>query len=432
MMWLRLYRGVLHPGLMLAMRCVALWSPKVRRGLEGRRRWREQLGEARLEADGRRIHIHAASVGEFEQAKPLIERLRADAKPMVITASFFSPSGFEQQGCYSLLDGACYLPFDRVEEVRAFFDHVAPDLIIIIRYDLWPVFLQEAKRRSVPSILVCGVLRESSARLLPVLRGFFRRLYDLLTAVHVVGAEDAAAFHRLGIHSPVVVSGDTRYDRVLARARAQADLSWIDTGLVAGRVTLVAGSTWPADEELLAGLRNRPDLLLVLVPHEPTAEHVAALRDRFPGAVTATEIEAGSVAGAPPAVIVDRTGILAALYRIATIAYVGGGFGEGVHSVLEPAAYGMPVISGPRIERSRDATALSAAGSLLVIGNAAELEAAVADLLADIPLRTRLAQGAGRFVAERLGATDRIHEWLAGAGVLGAVEQPDDGRGEPR
>jgi 3-deoxy-D-manno-octulosonic-acid transferase len=406
MIWLSLYRALLHPALQAAMRVVALWSPKVRRGLEGRRRWREQI--AGLPRRGPRVHVHAASVGEFEQAKPIIERLRGELGECTITATFFSPSGYEQQGKYSHLDGVCYLPFDRPGEMRDFYDRIAPDLVLIIRYDLWPELLVEAHRRAVPVVLVCGVLRSGSARLRPVLRGFFRWLYGMLAEIHAVSSEDADAFARLGIAVPVVVDGDTRYDRVIQRASAQADLPWFDESLAAGRLTLVAGSTWPQDEEILTEASAIPDLFPVIVPHEPTAPHVAALRERFPGAVTVTEIERGELRSAPPAVIVDRTGILAALYRVASIAYVGGGFGQGVHSVLEPAAYCVPVIAGPRIGRSRDATALGDAGCLLMIDGRDALRRTLADLVADEGRRREIGQSGCRFVRERLGATERI------------------------
>ncbi|MEP7219017.1 MAG: glycosyltransferase N-terminal domain-containing protein, partial [Bacteroidota bacterium] len=224
-MWRFLYRSVLYPLFRLAAGGAGVASDKGRRGNAGRTGWREQLSDLRAREPGEfAVHFHAASVGEFEQAKPLIEALRADGGKYRITASFFSPSGFEQQGGYPAIDGACYLPWDRPAEMRDFHDRIAADLVIVIRYDLWPEFLLEAARRGVPVALVCGVLRENSARFRPLLRDFFRDLYRHLSLICAVGEDDAVAFRRLVPDVPLAVAGDTRYDRVLARAAAVADV----------------------------------------------------------------------------------------------------------------------------------------------------------------------------------------------------------------
>ncbi len=404
-----LYRTLLHPLFWLALRVVSLWSPKARRGVLGRRAWREQLGAPPGADDKRyRVHFHAASVGEFEQAKPIIEALRADRHRYRITASFFSPSGYEQQGGYPALDASCYLPPDRAAEMTRFFDLVAPDVVIIIRYDLWLEFLREASRRKVPVVLVCGVLREGSARFRPGLRGFFSTLYGMLSLIHAVGEEDRSAFRALVPQVELETSGDTRYDRVMARAAAAAEIAGITPELIAGRVVLVCGSTWPPDEELLQSLAWRPDLLLVLVPHEPTEDHVAGLLRRFAGSATLSQIEAEQADGAVRAVVVDRTGILSALYRIGGLAYVGGAFGEGVHSVLEPAAYGIPVICGPGIHRSRDAEEMYRDGALFVVNDGAELARQVHALVEDVAKREEVGNRVRWFVKRRVGATDRV------------------------
>jgi len=402
---------------MAAMRLAGAFSPKVRRGLAGSREWCRQLEGAA--ADGRfRIHFHAASVGEFEQAKPLIDALRASDPGYCITASFFSPSGYEQQRGYAALDGACHLPRDRRGEMRAFLDRIAPDLIIVIRYDLWPEFLLEARRRGIPIVLACGVLRDGSARFYPLIRGFFRMLYALPALIHAVGEDDAAAFRRLVPGCEPEVSGDTRYDRVIARARAAADLPAFTPGLIAGRAVMVAGSTWPPDEELLKSVGERDDLLLVIVPHEPTPDHVGGLLRSFPGAVTLSQVEQERAPERACVIVIDRTGILSALYRIGAMAYVGGGFGDGVHSVLEPAAYGMPVFSGPGVDRSRDAAALRDAGGLVVVRSGNELAGHVARLIDDPGAREETGNHVRAFVESRTGATGRIIGSLARRGLL--------------
>lgn len=395
------------------------FSPKARRGLKGSRQWRQQLAALQhATGDVFHIHFHAASVGEFEQAKPLIEGLRSEMRRYRITASFFSPSGYEQQGRYAALDAASYLPRDSRSEMSDFLDVIAPRLIVIIRYDLWPGLLVEARRRGIPVVLACGVLREDSSRFNPFARGFFRNLYALLSLIHAVGPADAGAFGRLVPEIEVETSGDTRYDRVMARAHAAADLPVFTTALIAGRTVLVAGSTWSADEELLIGLAQRNDLLLVLVPHEPTPEHVGALLKALPGSIPLSQLEGSDAPDHARVIVVDRTGILSALYRIGHLAYVGGGFGDGVHSVLEPAAYGIPVFCGPRIERSRDAEEMHAAGGLVVVRRADELALHVQRLIADDAAREEHGARVREFVEQRTGAAGRIIASLHGGGLI--------------
>jgi 3-deoxy-D-manno-octulosonic-acid transferase len=418
--WPLLYRLLLGPLVSGGARLVAIFSPKVRRGLVGRRRQRTTDATAQA-SDAFSIHVHAASVGEFEQAKPIIETLRRESRRYRITASFFSPSGFEQQGTYDQLDDAWYLPDDRPAHVRRFLDRIAPDLVVVIRYDLWPEFLRQAGERGIPSALVCGTMRADSSRLRPIARGFFGWLHGQLALIDCVGEEDAAAFRRLTTEVPIEVTGDTRYDRVVERADAgtRAVLP-VDRRQLGDGLVLVAGSTWPADEALLAGLVGDERVRVVVVPHEPTPTHVASLRARLGRSVVLSSLAPGEPIEPGAALIVDRTGILLGLYALADIAYVGGAFGAGVHSVLEPAAYGIPVLAGPRIERSRDASALHAAGLLGVVDDAPALAAAVAALRDDGALRAEKGAASGQFVRERAGATGRILASLRRHGLLPA------------
>jgi 3-deoxy-D-manno-octulosonic-acid transferase len=390
--------------------------------LKGRSEWRDQVGRIRSAEPGEfRVHFHASSVGEFEQAKPIIEALRSEGRPYRITASFFSPSGFEQQGRYEGIDGACYIPHDRQGEMSEFMNRISPDLVIIIRYDLWLEFLRQARVRRIPVVLVCGVLRSASSRFSPIVRSFFEKLYRQLSLIHAVSEEDRQAFRRLAPNVPVEVSGDTRYDRVIARARAAARFEQFTPEMIAGRTVLVAGSTWPADEELLEVLRGREDLLLIVVPHEPSKEHVESILARFAGARTLSEIEREGTNTLPHTIVIDRTGILAALYRIGSIAYVGGGFGDGVHSVLEPASYGIPVLCGPRTGRSRDAEEMRRMERLQVVEREEQLLGAVESFLVDSELRARAGAAAREFVEGHAGATGRILASLETHGYLPVV-----------
>lgn len=404
-----LYRYLLYPILSGALRLAALRSAKVREGLRGRRGWRRQVERfLSVESTAFRLHIHAASVGEFEQAKPVIEAVRAEYHDVRITASFFSPSGYNQQGAYSAIDGACYLPPDRPDQMAEFLDTLKPDLILIVRYDLWPELLLAADRRRIPVALICGVLRSDSVRFNPLVRSFFRRLYGLLSLICAVGEEDRMAFESLAPKVPTEVCGDSRFDRVIGRAAGAPSLDGPIWGaLREHELVVVAGSTWPADEDILSVLNDDPRIALVVVPHEPTAEHVESARLRFPGVRTYSELEKMPMSDVR-SVILDRTGMLAGLYRLADIAYVGGGFGAGVHSVLEPAIFGIPVVCGPRVERSRDAEAMLRAERLNVVVGASELRGFIASLADDPDRRRELGTSTRSFVLERSGAVERI------------------------
>jgi len=233
-----------------------------------------------------------------------------------------------------------------------------------------------------------------------------------------VGEEDRRAFESLVPNVPVEVCGDSRFDRVIGRAAGSPSLDGPVWSAVRGHaLVVVAGSTWPADEEMLSVLSADERIAVVVVPHEPTPEHVESARRAFPGARTYSELE-GMPTAEVRSVILDRTGMLAGLYRLADIAYVGGGFGAGVHSVLEPAVFGIPVACGPRIERSRDAEAMRRAGSLQVVERSSDLLAFVSSLAEDPERRRRLGEATYSFVLERSGAVERILSALRGHSLL--------------
>ena len=406
------------------MRIASLWSPKIRSALRGRVDWRSPVGKIKSASPSAfRVHFHSASVGEFEQAKPLIEALRSEPSLYRITASFFSPSGYESQQDWPLIDGACYIPHDRQQEMNEFLNRITPDLVIVIRYDLWLEFMRQAENRDIPVVLVCGVMRANSIRFIPGLRRFFSGLYGRLSMIHCVGPEDQEAFQRLVPAVPTHVSGDTRFDRVVRRLeqKEEGQIVGMIRSIAGNRSILVAGSTWGEDERLLSVLQDRSDLFLVIVPHEPGQEEVTAALDQFPGAGLLSQIQEGG-SSQLRGVIVDRLGLLADLYRLADIAWVGGGFGAGVHSVLEPAAFGVPVITGPRIERSRDASAMKDVGLLSVAHSSEELVVVVNRFLEDSTLLDDMRERVGTFVLERLGATERILRSLHKQGLLPAFQ----------
>ena len=438
-MWDTLYHLVFYPLFLLTMRVVAIWSPKIRRGLKGRADWRGPV--SRIPATPERvfrIHFHVASVGEFEQAIPLIEALRREDRAYRITVSFFSSSGYDLRKGFPQTDGVCYLPHDRQSDMNAFMNLLSPDLVIIIRYDLWPEFVRQTQLRGIPAVLINGVLRQNSVRFFPLVRTFFSALYGRLALIAAVEEEDREAFLNLAPDVPVLTMGDTRYDRVEARFRRGefADEVELVRALAGGRLVLVAGSTWPEDERLLGEIAPSDALFTVIVPHEPTPDHISALCDMMPDARTLSQFlhpDTGETDGLPlRRLIVDRLGLLAELYRVGDMAWVGGGFGAGVHSLLEPAACGLPLMCGPKIERSRDALALQREGILEVVTGETALRNYIGRLIEDDRFRRECGEMAGAFVAERTGGTERILHLLRKERLLPDYEVVNEPKDELR
>jgi 3-deoxy-D-manno-octulosonic-acid transferase len=410
----------------LALPLLARGEGKVARGVRGRRGV-----VARLEAwaaegrDPRRplVWFHAPSVGEGLQARAVIEALRERRPEVQVAYTFFSPSA-ERFAASVPADVADYLPFDAPGEVRRALDALRPSAIAFSKTDVWPVLTREAKRRGVRLALLSATLPAASSRLGRPARALLGPAYRRLDAVGAIAAADAERFGRLGVPAERrTVTGDARFDQVRRRADA-VDRAAPPLSLLAwDGPTLVAGSTWPADEAPLlpavAAVRaGGVPLRLVLAPHEPTPAHLAGVEARLESLgiprVRLGEVEAGRAPAA--CVLVDRVGVLGDLYARADFAYVGGGFGTaGLHSVLEPAAFGAPVLFGPRHANAREAGELVEAGGAFVAPEADALEARVRELATDAGARARAGAAALAYVEGGLGAAER------GAGLVEAL-----------
>jgi len=399
---------------------------KTRRSVEGRRdllerieRWaKEQRRDVPL------VWIHAPSVGEGLQARPVIEALRELRPELQIFYSFFSPSA-EKLAIQLPVDYADYLPFDVVADVTQALEAVKPDVLVFGKLDVWPNTTRVARWRDVKLALVSATLPPNSTRLRWPTRNVLGPAYERLDAVGAISQEDASRLTQLGVPAArIQVTGDARFDQVWGRAqgieRAEPPVS-----LLAGHdgVTFVAGSTWPEDERhlvrALAHLRGRyPGLRTVIVPHEPTEDHLTRLEAHLEmdelGHALLSQIESGAPATGD-VVVVDKVGILSELYALADIAYVGGGFGRrGLHSVLEPAALGAPVLFGPRHANAREAGELIERGGALSVGDWAALEAKLSRWLDDADARRRAGTAALDYVKANLGAGRRNAELVLG------------------
>jgi 3-deoxy-D-manno-octulosonic-acid transferase len=369
------------------------------------------------------LWMHAPSVGEGLQARPVLQLARDRRPDLQLAYTFFSPSAERFAGGLAT-DFADYLPFDTPGDAAAALDALRPSALVFSKLDVWPTLARQAAERGVRLGLTSATLAAGSSRHSPVARGMLRDAYARLDAVGAIDAADAERLVALGVrHGVIRVTGDTRYDQVWARAR-QADR---DGALLAplrsGRPTLVAGSTWPADERpLLAAWarlrRSVPEARLVIAPHEPTAAHLVPIERWATDASLSLSRLGGAQAGVADVVLVDRVGVLGDLYALADVAYVGGGFHDaGLHSVLEPAAFGAPVLFGPRHANSRDAGLLVAAGGAISARSSEELETALAGWLGDGGARQAAGAQARGVVEAGLGAAER--SWALVEGLLG-------------
>ncbi len=385
--------GGAYEGAVQLARAAALFAPprggkvvatfRARRGIRGRYElWNRESrnGERPL------VWMHASSVGEGLQARPVLEMLRSGNPTLQLAYTFFSPSA--ETFARSLdADFAEYLPFDSRGDARVVLDALSPRVLAFSKLDVWPALVAAARARGVRTALLSATLHESSHRNSWFSHAFTGAAYAAFDAVGAVDEADAIRLMKLGVREKAIsVTGDTRFDQVWTRAQPSEAREARLAPLHSDRPTLVAGSTWPADErELLpawVAMRSEvPDARLIIAPHEPTRAHLAHIEQwAATHKLSLTRTSALPRGAQSDVVLVDGVGMLGDLYALADVAYVGGGFhGAGLHSVLEPAAFGVPVLFGPRHEKSRDAAALIAAdaGASVTDGSAitARLEA---------------------------------------------------------
>ena len=397
-------------------------TSKVARSLAARRDIRARYaawGAAHRDASRPLLWLHAPSVGEGLQARPVAQLVRERLPYVQLAYTFFSPSA-ERFAATIGADFADYLPFDTAADARATLDALRPTALVFSKLDVWPVLVAHAAARGATLGLLSATLAAGSSRRGALVAPLLRPAYASLNGVGAISEDDARRLVALGVRrAAATVTGDVRYDQVWARAYgAQQDGSLLPP-LRSARPTLVAGSTWPADEARLfpAWVRVRArvaDARLVLAPHEPTAAHLApALRWAAASGLSVARLgEPG--AGTADVVLVDRVGVLGDLYPLADVAYVGGGFHRaGLHSVLEPAAFGAPVLVGPRHQDSHDAVVLLARGGARSAANADGLGGALADWFLHAAPRAAAGARAREVVEAGLGAAERSFALVA-------------------
>lgn len=402
--------------LRLAVFVLSFFNPKLRERERAYGSTLRALSALSLKTD-RRIWFHAASMGEFEQAKPIIEELKILHPEWQIIVSFFSPSGYRHQKNYRYADAVVYMPLDTRANAREFITRLQPDAAIFIRYELWLNHLTILSERAIPAFLVCATFPGSALWMYPPFRTILRTILRSFTAMYAISAQQAARFSGFSPSCSVHISADTRFDRIISvveKASSLGDLLPANY-FAADDFVLVVGSSWEKDEDILHESLHSlapqfPRLKLIIVPHEPTEGHVARLTTMFPSAHLLSSLTDNSPKGQH--IITDSIGKLLRLYNKADAAYIGGGFGAGVHSTAEPAGYGIPIACGPFITRSPDAQNLLSSGALDVINSSEECVHWLTTILTNRDIyshKSTLAKeyvyqgkGASRMVAERI------------------------------
>lgn len=379
------------------------FNSKISLFVKGRKNWKQKLSEA-IPSGKKVAWFHAASLGEFEQGRPLIERIRWQHPDYFIIITFFSPSGYEIRKNYKNADFITYLPIDTPGNVRFFLDTVKPSLVFFIKYEFWYNFLRELKRRNTPVYLVSGIFRPDHI-FFRWFGSWFRKQLGNFTFFFVQNKKSLDLLQSIGLNN-AIITGDTRFDTVAGAAASVKPIDIVEA-FTRGQKCLVAGSTWPEDEVLLTALINEAsdDIKFIIAPHEIHEKHieniVALLKKDF---ILFSAATPGNVAG-KQILIIDNIGMLLRIYSYATLAYVGGGFGKGIHNILEPAAFGAPVITGPNYRKFQEAVDLTSLGGAFPINNFQELEAAFRKIIRDpLPFSTIVKN----YVEARTGATEAI------------------------
>lgn len=393
-------------------RLAALRSRKVALMLDGQGEAIDRLRELRatVAPAGFDLWVHAASLGEFEQGRPLMERYRREHPGAKILLSFFSPSGYEVRKNYAVADAVVYLPFDTRANAKAFIDAASPACAVFVKYEFWGNYISELKKRGVPTYIISAIFRRQQVFFKPW-GGDFREILRSYTHIYVQDENSRQLLSGIGVGN-VTVAGDTRFDRVTDILAASKPLPDVESFCAGSEFTLIAGSSWPQDEDVyIDWLHRHPEVKAICAPHEFDAKRLESLCTRLgEGAMLYSRYCAEKPdPGTVRYLIVDCFGLLSSLYRFADVALIGGGFGAGIHNINEAAVYGVPVVFGPKHQKFKEASDLMACSGGFCMTDAASGHGILERLLADKPFRSKCGEAAGSYIKRNLGATERIY-----------------------
>lgn len=395
----------------VVLKSAGFFSKKIAEFTEGRQGLFEKL-EKGIQNEVDYIWIHAASLGEFEQAVPVMKMLKKEFPQHKIVVSFFSPSGYNNKKQHPLVDVITYLPLDTPKNVRKYLDIIQPKLVIFIKYDFWPNFLKELKQRKIRTLLVSGIFREDHL----FFKYYGKWMLEVLgTFEHffVQNQESVRLLEGIGFNN-VTLSGDTRFDRVESQLTYSNKLDFIES-FKESKLLLVAGSTWPEDEDLILDFINSSpkDIKFLIAPHEIKEENIHNLEQKLKRKSIRYSKREGANLNLPQVFILDTIGLLNKAYSYADIAYVGGASGTtGLHNILEPAAFGIPIIIGKNYKKFPEAVALNRSAGLFSTKSKSEFKSILDKLITNHKFRRETGMITGHFIGSNTGATHILKEYL--------------------
>lgn len=402
----------------LGFKIAALFNTKARLGVQGRKNIFARISTIAIPPNQQIIWMHCASLGEFEQGRPVLESLKQQYPHITIVLTFFSASGYEVMKNYKGADHIYYLPMDGASNAKKMVDALNPSLVLWVKYEFWYYYLHELKNREIPVLLISAIFWKSHAYF-KWYGKIWRQMLACFTHLFVQNDTSKDLLAGIGFAENVSITGDTRFDRVIAIAEQFEVLPLIEQFCSKGNV-MVAGSTWEDDEaELTHYVRANPQIKFIIAPHEIDAENLQDVKKAFPDSIFYSALAGNQQQGinerikTPHVLIIDNVGMLSRLYKYADVTYVGGGFGaDGVHNVLEAAVYGKLVIFGPEYQKYSEAIGLVACGGAISIANALELESTLNDLWRNEALLTTKGEASKDYVYSNKGASKKIIQFI--------------------
>lgn len=387
----------------LGISIAALFNPKAKLWVKGRK---GIFSKIEREVKGKTIWFHCASLGEFEMARPLIEKVKSEFPDEKIVLTFFSPSGYEVRKNYELADYVYYLPVDTKHNASLFIDLIQPRMAVFAKYEIWHYYLQELKKRNISATLISAVFRDSH-RFFKWYGGFFRKDLQCFQAIFVQQEDSGKLLET--IHISATVAGDTRFDRVYDHAQQVKELPEI-VQFKGEHSLLVLGSSWPVEEQILAKALDKVplNLKIIIAPHDISASHIRQIEQLFPENVQRYSRFNGETE--KRILLIDNIGLLSSVYRYSDYAFIGGGYTGKLHNILESATFGNVILFGPKHERFAEAAdLLSAGGAFEVTDNFATI---ILRLEEDEQLRNDMKYASSQFVFRHKGASEKIWKWM--------------------